>query len=185
MHQIPRLSSGARLAIPAAALLACTFLATPAEAGGVASVATGSFTHLHSPGSDGSLESYASGAGVSLMVIEPDDELSLGGELQATFLAGEGERRVYDLGVSFIVSYGMDDNIAVPFMRLGLDLTGATAADLDQERARGVMTGVHGGAGLHGFLTKELYWRAEVGFLGAGPGGVTSRFSIGYNFGDF
>jgi hypothetical protein len=42
---------------------------------------------------------------------------------------------------------------------------------------------VHGAAGVHGFLSDKLYWRAELGFLGAGPGGVTGQLGLGYTFG--
>lgn len=188
MHQHKRSTSlsGARLPSTLAALIACTFIPWVAHAGDVEAVATGSLVSLHSPGSDGELSTYASGGGLSIMFLEPDEEVSLGGELRATFLAGEDQRRVYDLGASFIISYGMKDEMAVPFMRLGLDLASASAGDIDQTRARGIMAGVHGAAGLHGFFAKnKLYWRAEVGFLGAGPGGVTTQFSLGYSFGEF
>lgn len=185
MHQHKRSSLPARLPLSMAALVVCTFIPLAAHAGDIDAVAAGSFVNLHSPGADGRLEHYASGGGLSLIVIDADEEVSLGGELQVNFLAG-GDRRIYDLGASFLISYGMKDELAVPFLRLGLDLSAASAADLDQERARTIMTGVHAAAGLHGFFARDkLYWRAEVGFLGAGPGGVTTQVSLGYNFGAF
>lgn len=186
MHQHKRSPFPARLPLSMAALIACTFIPLAAHAGGIDAVATGSFVNLHSPGADGKFERYASGGGISLMILDPDEEVSLGGQLQVNFLASDDDRRIYDLGASFIISYGIKDELAVPFMRLGLDLSAASAAEIDQARARSIMTGVHGAAGLHGFFAKDkLYWRAEVGFLGAGPGGVTTQVSLGYNFGEF
>ena len=119
------------------------------------------------------------------MILDPDDEVSMGGEAQVNFLHGEQGRRVYDLGLSFVIAYSLKKNPVAPYMRLGLDLVGTGDDQLDPERARRIMVGVHGAVGLHGFLSKKLYWRAEVGFLGAGPGGVHSQIGIGYSFGDY
>ena len=186
MHQLSRPRSSARLPLTLAALLACTLTPSLATAGDIETVAAGGLVTLHSPGSDGGLERYATGGGLALMLIDADDDVSLGGSLQVNFLGGQDGRRIYDLGVSFIISYGLEDALATPYMRLGLDLAGASADDLDRDRARSIMTGVHGAAGLHGFFSDEkLYWRAELGFLGAGPGGVTTQLSLGYNFGEF
>lgn len=172
------------LASLASGLAALALCPGPARAGGMMTIGTISLTALHSPDDTGALQPYASGGGASIVWLEPDDEVALGAELGARFLSGESGRRVYDLGASFIISYRMKRKPAVPFMRLGLDLTGISAPDLDEERRRSVMTGVHGAAGVHGFLNRTLYWRAELGFLGAGPGGVTGGLSLGYTFGD-
>lgn len=186
MHQHKRPVSPARFTLPLAALFACTFTPLAAHAGGIDAIATGSFVSLYSPDSQGGLDRYASGGGVSIIFLEPSEEVSIGGELQASFMSGADGRRLYNLGASFIVSYTIKDELAAPFMRLGLDLAAAAAEDIDQSRARGIMAGVHGAAGLHGYFGKDkLYWRAELGFLGAGPGGVQTQISLGYNFGEF
>ncbi len=157
---------------------------TAAHAGGIDAIGTLSFVDLRSPDSTGKLQPYAEGAGVALSFIELDSEVTLAGEARAFFLGGADDRRVYDLGLSFLVSYRLErEDLVIPFMRLGLDLTGISAPDVDESRHRSVMAGVHGGAGLHGFLGKKLYWRAEMGFLGAGPGGVTGQVGLGYTFG--
>ncbi len=161
-----------------------TFTTTTAHAGDVATIGTLSYTELRSPDGTGELVPYADGAGLSITFLEPDNEISLGGEVQAMFLAGDVDRRLYDLGLSFLVSYGLKGEAIVPYMRIGLDLAAVSAPDIDESRRRSIMGGVHGGAGLHGFMGKKLYWRAELGFLGAGPGGVTGRVGLGYTFGN-
>jgi hypothetical protein len=116
------------------------------------------------------------------------DEVEVGGELTTMFMSRGDETRVFDLGLSFVVSYSLGrrhrpKKLAVPFFALGLDLTATADPAMDEERRRGIGTGIHARAGLHGFLNDDLYWRAHVGFLGAGPGGITSGIGLGYRFG--
>ena len=42
---------------------------------------------------------------------------------------------------------------------------------------------LHGRLGLHGFASDRIYWRVDAGFLGAGPGGITTGAALGYRFG--
>jgi hypothetical protein len=184
----PKAARPARLAVLAA--LAMTALPiTSARAGDIAAIGSATVTELRSPDETGALSTYATGGGMSVMIIDPKDEVSLGAEAQVTFLSGQSglsgdqDRRVVHLGVSMIVSYEIDDAAAVPFMRIGLGISGVSAPDIDEARRRSVMAGVQGAAGLHGFLSDKLYWRAELGFLGAGPGGVTGQLGLGYTFG--
>ena len=153
-----------------------------ASAGGSVVVGAVTTTELQVPDERGHLEHYGSGAGASILVLSTNDEFPSGLEANTLFLIGESGERLYDLGLSLVGSFRMDRKTAVPFVSFGLDLAAASVPDTDGID-RGVTLGVHGNIGLHGFLGKEIYWRGQVGYLGAGVGALTGSLSLGYVFG--
>lgn len=161
---------------------------SPARADDTRAIASISMTDMRTP-EGGKLPRYARGGAASITYLCGCDEVAVGAEVTTMFL-GRGETRVVDLGLSFVISYRLKkrrwrkhSEIAVPFLALGLDLAAVGDPRMDEERRRGVTTGIHARAGLHGFLTDQIYWRGQVGFLGAGPGGVTTSLGLGYTFG--
>jgi len=134
----------------------------------------------------GEMSRLGDGVGAAITMLCGCDDATAGFEASTFFLIGDDDSRVYDLGIGGILSFGIEDKIAVPFITLGLDLSavGLTRDDPAAEtRDHGVSLGVHGGAGLHGFLGKHLYWRGAVGYLGAGVNGLTGQLTLGYVFG--
>ena len=99
-------------------------------------------------------------------------------------MSGESGERLYDLGISFIATFKLEDELAVPFVAFGLDLAAAAVPQADGSKQSGVTAGVHGNLGLHGLLNDNLYWRGQVGYIGAGVGGVTAQLTLGYVFDD-
>lgn len=173
------------LGVCAVALLAFSG-GRPAEAGGSAAIGAVSTIEVQTPGERGSLEHFGSGVGASILYLCSCDDLPTGFEASTSFVIGDAGQRLYDLGVSIMGSFPVKNELAVPFISLGLDLSAATIPDPDdpEHKARGVTAGVHGNIGLHGFLGKDLYWRGQVGYLGAGVGGLTGQLSLGYVFDD-
>lgn len=156
-----------------------------AEAGGMTAIGTVQSTSLATPGDDGHLHAFGTGVGASILLMDVDDDVSGGFEGQTLFLIGKDGRRLYDLGLSLIASFEVEHEVAVPYVKAGLDLAAAADAGPDPDGAhRYVMLGVHGAIGVHGFLSKCIYWRGEVGYHGAGIGGLTGQLGIGYVFGD-
>jgi len=157
-----------------------------AEAGGSTAIGAVSTLELQTPGDDGKLEHFGGGLGGSVLYLCSCDDLPTGFEASTAFLMGDDGKRLYDLGISLIGSFPMKNEIAVPFISLGLDLSATTIPDPSRPEhpQRGVTAGVHGNIGLHGFIGKRLYWRGQVGYLGAGVGGLTGGLSLGYVFDD-
>ena len=155
-----------------------------ARAGGSVVVGALSATELETPDDRGDLEHFGSAVGASLLVLSTCGDCP-GLEASTLFLVEESGERVYDLGVSVIGTFRLDRKLAVPFVSFGLDLaaTALPRGDLAGTKDRGVTLGVHGNVGLHGFLSREIYWRGQVGYLGAGIGALTGQLSIGYVFG--
>ncbi len=153
-----------------------------AHAGGSVVVGALTTTEVQVPDDRGHLEHFGSGAGASILVLSTKDEFPSGLEANTLFLIGESGERLYNLGLSLVGSFRMDRKAAVPFVAFGLDLAAASVPDSDGID-RGVTLGVHGNVGLHGFIGKEIYWRGQVGFLGAGVGALTGSLSLGYVFG--
>ncbi len=170
------------LGISLAALAGLLVSTSSAQAGEFIPFGSVSGGALYSPDQNGELQKYASGMGVALAWIQPNSKFSPGFEVSTLFLGGPEDERVYDLGLSLIVSFAKIEKKVAPFMLVGLDITGVSAPDIDRDRQRTVMAGVHAGAGLHGMFGKNWYWRGQAGFLGAGPGGVTGQLSLGYAF---
>ncbi len=157
-----------------------------AEAGGASAIGAVSSLELQTPGEDGQLEHFGSGVGASVLYMCDCDDLPTGFEASTQFVFGDTGQRLYDLGISLVGSFPVKDEIAAPFISVGLDLSATTIPDPDRpdEKARGVTAGVHGNIGLHGFLGKKVYWRGQVGYLGAGVGGLTGQLTLGYVFDD-
>jgi hypothetical protein len=166
----------------ALAVAAVALCASSAQADDTAAIGAITTTTLSTPDGDGGFDHYGTGGGASILYLFYDSDIVGGFEAGTLFITGE-ERRLYDLGLSMIVSPGMKDGSTVPFLRVGLDLAAVSESDGDARR-RKVMAGVHGGLGLHGHLTGKLVWRAEVGYHGAGVGGITGQLGLGYIFGD-
>ena len=164
-------------------LLLC---ATAGTARADAAIGVVSSTEIRVPGNSGELERFGAGVGASILYLCGCDEFLGGFEGSTTFIIGANGERLYDLGVSVIGSFPLKkDTLAIPFVSFGLDLAAVTIPDPDdpESKARGVSAGVHGNLGLHGYLSKSLYWRGQVGYLGAGVGGVTGQVALGYVFG--
>ncbi len=143
-----------------------------------------SSTTLHAPDNTGELQTIATGGGATVTMLCACDEATFGWELNTLFLLGEDQARVYDLGLSGIASFGVEGKHAVPFITFGLDMSAVSLpVEGSDEKERGVSMGLHGGAGLHGFLGDKVYWRGTVGFLGAGANGLTTQLMVGWMFG--
>lgn len=141
-----------------------------------AAVATISAVSMHVPDGEGSVERAAEGVALTLSYLDRRGEFPTGFEGQATFLDGAEGGRLYDFGFSVIGSGDLRKSIA-PFLSAGLDLA-ASSADGEAHLA----IGVHGDLGLHGFISKNLYLRGSVGWLGAGDGGARAQFGLGWMF---
>ncbi len=142
---------------------------------------------LRSP-EDGKLEEFGRGAVASMMFLESNPEPFAGVEINTAFVIGENGRRLYDFGVSALFSTKVHGPV-IPFLAVGLDIAAAAVPDpgelMPSGDDKGVGLGVHGGLGIHGFLDEDhLYWRVQVGWLGAGPGGLFGGVSVGWVFDD-
>jgi hypothetical protein len=157
--------------------------ASSARAGGERWIGALSTATLAAPDRDGRLGRAGSGGSLTLMWLEECSGRTLCGALEssALFLFGRGGERLYDLSASLVGSAPGIDSALAPFLAVGLDV--AAAAVLDQGRlARGVTAGVHGDVGVHALLGDRLYLRGQIGWIGAGAGGVKGELAIGYRF---
>lgn len=177
-------------ATAAAAALVASFLALglalagTAHAGREKAIGSISTTELRTS-EGGELVRFGDGVGAAITFLELDSDFTAGFEGSTMFLAGPDGARLYNLAISAIAGFGLRDKTVAPFIIVGLDL--AAAAEPRAERGgdgRNVMAGVHGGLGLHGFLSDRVYFRGQVGFIGAAVGGVTGQLALGYVFGD-
>ncbi len=170
-----------RIGVLAVLLIAAS--AGSARAGGSVVVGSLSTTELQTPDDRGDLVHLGNAVGASLSMLSTCGDCP-GLEASTLFLFNDSGERIYDLGVSVIGSFRLKGRLAVPFVSFGLDLAATAIPRTDQPgKDRGVTLGVHGNLGLHGFLTKEIYWRGQVGYLGAGIGAITGQLSLGYVFG--
>lgn len=135
---------------------------------------------LQSPDQDGRLRPFGQGAAAGVHLLCGCDEATIGGELQAIFLGNDAGQRLYDLRLSMLVGPEVG-GAPMPFIAFGLDMAAARLGEGGPGRNVGI--GVHGGAGVHGFLGEALYWRAAAGYLGAGVGGLEGQVTLGYVFG--
>ncbi len=166
------------------ALCGALVLATAGAAHADEVVGAVSSVDLHAPDNAGDMQRIGRGGGASLLWLCRCDDATVGIELSTLFLAGSQDERVYDLGFGTVLSFGLRDKpLAVPYITLGIDVSAVSVADAPGSRGHGVSMGVHGGGGLHGYLGDELYWRAQVGYLGAGIQGITGALTLGYVFG--
>jgi hypothetical protein len=178
----------------ALAIFATISCAAPAIAHADSHAAIGllSAEHLEIPDPHGSnaTTGFGNGAGLSLLYIELNQNLPAGFEASTLFLGdSDSGRRLFDFGLSLIASAPLGHRSLVPYVKFGIDLAAATIPPLmptgtpkDKDDSW-VSLGVHGAVGVHGFLTKEMFWRAEAGWLGAGVGGLSAMVSIGWTFG--
>ena len=131
------------------------------------------------------LAPFGTGVGLSLLYLSLGRDVPTGVEASTLFLVGDDGQRLYDLGISVVASLRLRDAAIAPFASFGLDLAAATVPRPGQPVGPGdrwVSLGVHANVGVHGFLSKCLYWRAQVGFLGAGVEGLLGQISLGYVF---
>jgi hypothetical protein len=150
---------------------------------GSVGVASASGVAFRVPSASGSLEQFGQGAGLALSWLDVGGEFPTGFEADAIFVTGDDGGRFYDLGLSIIGSGKIGKNLAVPFASVGLDLSGVSLPTSVGDNEGGIALGVHGNVGLHGFLTEDVYWRGQVGYLGAAIGGVKAQLSVGWVFG--
>lgn len=155
-----------------------------AHAGREAAIGSISTTELRTS-EGGHLERFGNGLGVAISFMELDGDITAGFEGSTMFLMGEDGARLYNLAISAIAGFPVRDKAVAPFIIVGLDLAAAAEPHAERDASgRNVMAGVHGGLGLHGFMSDRVYWRGQVGFLGAAVGGVTGQLALGYVFGD-
>jgi hypothetical protein len=83
-----------------------------------------------------------------------------------------------DAWVGYTASLGLTELIADPFIAFGADLAWFERDD----DTSGLVAGVRADLGVHGILFDWLFWRACVGFVGPGIGGVRTELSVGHGF---
>ena len=130
------------------------------------------------------MTSLGQGASLSFAFLQRrGDDFPTGFDMSAVFLSGE-RASVYDLAMRLVVSAKIEDRPVVPFIALGL-AAGASRLVTDEQKmsgedvAYGWAIGPAAGAGLHGFLSEKVYWRASAGFLGTGVGALTADVGLG------
>lgn len=173
---------GSRLCALAAAGLLLAAVTPEAEAG-ESLVGAVSAVDLGTPSGGGEMKRFGSGGALSLMYLcdEGDDELSGGFEGRTTFLRGREGERLYDLGLSILGSTSLRHGPGL-LLEVGLDLAATSIPEDSGHVARGVNAGLHGDVGVHGFAGDSFYYRGQVGYVGAGIGGVEGSVSIGWIF---
>ena len=150
---------------------------------GCAGIAAASAVSFRVPSTSGGLTTFGHGGGLSLAWLDVGGEFPTGFEADAIFVSDQDGGRFFDLGLSIIGSAKISDNLAVPFASVGLDVSGVSLPTAMGDTEGGLALGVHGNVGLHGFLSDDIYWRGEVGYLGAALGGVKAQLSVGWVFG--
>lgn len=83
-----------------------------------------------------------------------------------------------DVWVGFVATLRLTDMAANPFVSFGPDAAYVAASD----DAEGAAFGVRADLGIHGVVFDWLYWRAQVGFVAAGVGGMRSEVTVGHAF---
>jgi hypothetical protein len=175
------LRTGAGTAVVLALLLGTR----SAHAGNDAAIGAVTTTQVRVPDQRSDLVEFGTGVGASLLYLELGKNVPTGVEFSTLFLVGDEGQRLFDLGISVIGSFPIKNKVAAPFLKFGLDIAAVTIPTPGMEPNAGdsyVSIGVHGALGLHGFLTEDLFWRAEAGFIGAGVGGITGQLAIGWTF---
>lgn len=104
--------------------------------------------------------------------------LSSGLVVQLSAAFGPEGAWVGDAWIGYNASLGLTDSVADPFVEFGADLAYVEPA----EEERGVVVGVRADLGLHGILFDWLFWRACVGVVGPGLGGLRTELSVGHGF---
>ena len=146
-------------------------------------IAAVSALEMRTPDDHGGLDRLGTGVGASIMLLNPGDDAPIGFELSTLFVRGDEGERLYDLGLSVLVTYDFRHELAAPMAAFGLDMSASSLPRSDGGKDQGVMAGVHGGIGLHGLVGDGIYWRGMVGYHGAGIGAVVGQVSLGYRFG--
>lgn len=103
--------------------------------------------------------------------------LSVGFEVQGSGAIGPRGRWTGDGWLGFVAVVTLTESALNPFVALGPSLT---YFEREDEDAKGWLLGIRGDFGLQGFLGESLFWRARVGFIGPGIGGVRTELSVGY-----
>lgn len=99
---------------------------------------------------------------------------------------GNADARIYSLDVQLVASARLDYRRQLaPFVGVGLGLGSVRFARgaTDKMPASGIAVGPAGSVGVHGFLSDQLYWRAEVSAVGAGAAVIGLGASLGWVFG--
>jgi hypothetical protein len=129
------------------------------------------------------MRSLGQGAALSFAFMERDGDFPTGFDMSAVFLSGE-HASIYDLSFRLIGSAKIKARPIVPFVALGL-AAGANRLVSDEQKmsgehvAYGWAIGPSAAGGVHGFLSKKVYWRASAGFLGTGIGAMTADVGLG------
>ena len=169
---------------PAFVLLALLVPAS-ARAGGERWIGSISTASVAAPDDRGHLEHFGSGGALSILWLERCSETALCGGLEssALFVRGPDTARLYDLSLGLMGTFSPEDHALAPFLSLGLDMAATRIPAPDSgPPARGTTVGVHGNVGVHALFGDDLYLRGQVGYLGAGLGGVKGELALGYQF---
>jgi hypothetical protein len=163
--------------------LACVAVPRTAMADDCMPIAAVSALDMRVPDNGGGLDKLGHAYGASMMLLRPGSDAPVGFEASTLFLRGKDGERLYDLGLAVLVTYDFRHELAAPMAEFGLDLSASSLPRSNGGTDRGVMAGVHGGVGLHGLLGNDIYWRAMVGYHGAGIGALVGQVSLGYRIG--
>jgi hypothetical protein len=133
------------------------------------------------PEGAGRLADLGRGAALHLAWLPRRCDCPVGVDARATFLGSE-DSRLYALDVQVVATPQLGRRLVVPFMSVGLGFGTVRFAEIKQT-STGLALGPAGSVGLHGFLTDDLYWRAEVGAIGTGGAVVVGGASLGWVLG--
>ncbi|HUS68355.1 MAG TPA: hypothetical protein VMZ28_27665 [Kofleriaceae bacterium] len=172
---------GRRLAVLLFVLLA----PATARAGGERWIGSISTASVAAPDDRGHMEHFGSGGALSFLWLETcgASRLCGGVEASALFVRGPHQGRLYDLSLGLMGTFSPEEHALAPYLSLGLDMAAASIPDeAGSEPDRGVTLGVHGNVGVHALVNDDVYVRAQVGYIGAGLGGVKGELALGYQF---
>ena len=120
------------------------------------------------------------GAALSLGWLQRRGDVPTGFAFRALFLGGR-DSRLYGLDLQLIASAKLKRNPIAPFIGIGLAFGAVRFADGDDKHTASTNAlGPAGSLGLHGFLGNQVYWRAEVGAVGAGGAVINGGLSLGW-----
>jgi hypothetical protein len=146
-------------------------------------VVVGSAVQSWSSGSE-RLEQLGRGGNLSFTWLQRDGEFPSGVDMSGLFLRGE-DASVYALSFRLIGSAKVGRRTFVPFAAFGI-AGGMTRLEMDVDDTKpadvqsGWALGPSAAIGLHGFLSDNVYWRGQAGFVGVGAGALTADLGLGF-----
>jgi len=134
------------------------------------------------------LEVAARGGTIGFSWLQRRGDFPTGVEVTGVFLVGD-QMTSYALSSRVVGSPKLGKRLVVPYAAVGIAIgasrvvdRGVAAMQKDPMSAAsyGFAIGPSAEVGLHGFLSKQLYWRAGAGFVGAGVGAITADAGVGF-----